>query len=188
MTFYDVLVTFDRVLTSALIRFLASTASVLPSALSESTSCVRTSYKEDTKRTSDVAFDEFSRVCRHGRIRTNTIFPDFWENLEHAQTVCTRLSFPPTPLIREPEYEASTYLKQFSAWVYLQQRLLNFFVHQRVLLGDISRTVFRNTGMVPSIGTTTTTLHNFILLSILRTVHAKLKFPFCICRTLVLSL
>ena len=42
MTFYDVLVTFDRVLTSALIDFLAIfelTASVLPSALSESTSC-----------------------------------------------------------------------------------------------------------------------------------------------------
>ena len=74
MTCYDVLVTFDRVLTSALVDFLAifeSTASVLPSALSESTSCVRTVYKEDTKRISDVAFDEFGRVCRHGRIRTN---------------------------------------------------------------------------------------------------------------------
>ena len=75
-------------------------------ALSESTSCVRTGYKEDTKRISDVAFDEFGRVCQHGRIRTNTIFPEFWENLEHAQTVYTRLSFPPTPLIREPGYEA----------------------------------------------------------------------------------
>ena len=76
MTFYDVLVTFDRVLTSALIAIFESTASVLPSALSESTSCVRTGYKEDTKRISDVAFDEFGRVCRYGRIRTNTIFPD----------------------------------------------------------------------------------------------------------------
>ena len=104
MTFYDVLVTFDRVLTSALIEL---TASVLPSALSESTSCVRTGYKEDTKRISDVAFDEFGRVCQHGRIRTNTIFPEFWENLEHAQTVYTRLSFLPTPLIREPGYEAN---------------------------------------------------------------------------------
>ena len=58
-------------------RFLAIfelTASVLPSALSELTSCVRTGYKEDTKRISDVAFDEFGRVCQHGRIRTNTIF------------------------------------------------------------------------------------------------------------------
>ena len=64
-------------------------------------------YKEDTKRISDVAFDEFGRVCQHGRIRTNTIFPEFWENLEHAQTVYTRLSFPPTPLIREPGYEAT---------------------------------------------------------------------------------
>ena len=96
MTFYDVLVTFDRVLTSALTDF-EFTASVLPSALSESTSCVRTGYKEDTKRISDVAFDEFGRVCQHGirRIRTNT---EFWENLEHAQTVYTRLSFPPPPL------------------------------------------------------------------------------------------
>ena len=110
MTFYDVLVTFDHVLTSALIDFLAIfelTASVLPSALSESTLCLRTGYKEDTKRISDVAFDEFGRVCQHGRIRTNTIFPEFWENLEHAQTVYTRLSFPPTPLIREPGYEAT---------------------------------------------------------------------------------
>ena len=105
MTFYDVLVTFDRVLTSALLAIFELTASVLPSALSESTSCVRTGYKEDTKRISDVAFDEFGRVCQHGRIRTNTIFPEFWEKLEHAQTVCTRLSFPPTPLIREPGYE-----------------------------------------------------------------------------------
>ena len=24
--------------------------------------------------------------------------PDFWEFLAHAQTVCTRLSFPPLPL------------------------------------------------------------------------------------------
>ena len=70
MTFYDVLVTFDHVLTSALtfLVILELTASVLPSALSESTSCVRTGYKEDTKRISDVAFDEFGRVCQHGRI------------------------------------------------------------------------------------------------------------------------
>ena len=61
-----------------------------------------TGYKEDTKRMSDVAFDEFGRVCRQGRIRQI-----LWENLEHAQTVCTRLSFPSTPLIREPGYEAS---------------------------------------------------------------------------------
>ena len=58
------------------------------------------------RRISYVAFDEFSRVCQHGRIRTNTIFPEFWENLEHAQTVYTRLSFPSTLLIREPGYEA----------------------------------------------------------------------------------
>ena len=106
MTCYDVLVTFDCVLTSALIDFRIDCFCSSPSALSKSTSCVRTGYKEDTKRISDVAFDEFGRVGRHRRIRTNTIFPDFWENLEHAQTVCTRLSFPPTPLIREPGYEA----------------------------------------------------------------------------------
>ena len=64
-------------LISALIAIFESTASVLPSALSESTSCVRTGYKEDTDGISDVAFDEFGRVCQHGRIRTNTIFPDF---------------------------------------------------------------------------------------------------------------
>ena len=52
--------------------------------------------------------DEFGRVNSHGRIRMNTIFPDFWENLEHAQTVCTRLSFPPTPLIQEPGYEGES--------------------------------------------------------------------------------
>ena len=80
MTCYNVLVTFDCVLTSAL-KIFASTASV-----SESTSCVRTGYKEDAKRIADVAFDDFGRVGRHGRIRTNTIFPDFWEFLEHVQT------------------------------------------------------------------------------------------------------
>ena len=58
-------------LISALIAIFESTASVLPSALSESTSCVRTGYKEDTNGISDVAFDEFGRVCQHGRIRTN---------------------------------------------------------------------------------------------------------------------
>ena len=48
---YDVIVTFDHVLTSALIVFkqclIASTASAHPSALSEPTSCVRTGYKEE---------------------------------------------------------------------------------------------------------------------------------------------
>ena len=46
---------------------------------------------------------EFVNTEEYGK---NTIFPEFWENLEHAQTVYTRLSFPPTPLIREPGYEA----------------------------------------------------------------------------------
>ena len=62
-------------MTSALISIVELTASVLPSALSESTSCVRTGYKEDTKRISDVAFDEFGRVCQHGRIWTK-FFPE----------------------------------------------------------------------------------------------------------------
>ena len=44
MTCYDVLVTSDRVLTPALIAIFESTASVLPSVLSESTSCVRTAW------------------------------------------------------------------------------------------------------------------------------------------------
>ena len=54
--------------------------------------CIGTGYEEDTKRTADTAFDDFGRVCRHGRIWKNTI--DFWEFLEHAQTgppCCPRL-------------------------------------------------------------------------------------------------
>ena len=52
-----------RTVPTLLLAIFESTASVLPSALSESTSCVRTGYKEDTKRISDVAFNEFGRVC-----------------------------------------------------------------------------------------------------------------------------
>ena len=85
-------------LTSALIEIFASTTSVHPSALSESTSCIRTGYNEDTKRIADVNSAELAD-------KKNTIFPDFWEFLEHAQTVCTRLSFPPMPF-REPGYKA----------------------------------------------------------------------------------
>ena len=44
---------------------LASTASDHLSTLDESTSCIRSGYKEDTKRTADAAFDEFSKVDRH---------------------------------------------------------------------------------------------------------------------------
>ena len=65
MTCYDVSVTFDHALT------LASTASVHPSALSESTSCI---LQRRHKKNADVALGEFGRVGRHGRIWTNTIF------------------------------------------------------------------------------------------------------------------
>ena len=44
ITCYDILVTFDRMLTSALAIF-ASTASIHPSVLSDSTSCIRNGYK-----------------------------------------------------------------------------------------------------------------------------------------------
>ena len=56
MTCYDVLESFDCMLTSALIAMLTSTASAQPSLLSESASSVRTGYKEDTERTADAAY------------------------------------------------------------------------------------------------------------------------------------
>ena len=38
----------------------------------------------------------------------NTIFPDFWEFLEHAQTACAGSPFRPAPTpFREPGYEAT---------------------------------------------------------------------------------
>ena len=67
---YDALLTFDRVLTSALVVFKQCWQGLV--VLSETTSCVRT---EDKKRTADAAAD--------GRIQKNTISQNS-EYLEHV--------------------------------------------------------------------------------------------------------